>query len=152
MTRITVVWTLSLLLLSGAASADPQPWMEKENPDELPTIFGFSTNCPEEEDSTYLDIALGVLIRSRIKGATESLPTDLLLYVGVQCGPPSSPNSTFLYSVDVFFGRYTDDGYLTVYYPGYGAFGTTDEDSLRNSLRERTEFAITDYLQANFDL
>ena len=35
MTRITAVWALSLLLLSGVSSADPQPWMVKENPDEL---------------------------------------------------------------------------------------------------------------------
>ena len=152
MIRITAVWTLSLLVLSGVPLADPQPWMVKENPNDLSVMFSIHTNCPEEDSSIYPEIVMGVLTRSRIKGTTNRSPTGLFLRANVRCGLPSSSNSTFLFSLGVFFGRYTDDGYFTVYYPGYSEFGTTDADTLRISLRERTEYAIIDYLQANFDL
>ena len=53
-------------LVADAATADPQPWMMRGDPNDLPVLFLSSPNCPSDA-MIIRNTAEGVLVRSRIK-------------------------------------------------------------------------------------
>jgi len=62
------ILAVSLLLLTGNALADPQPWMKKESPGELSVETGVTEPC-EISEQQLRDTVEGVLIRSSITPA-----------------------------------------------------------------------------------
>ena len=149
MTRITAVWTLSLLVLSGVALADPQPWMVKENPDELGVLAISESGCPDFDIEALVH---GILIRSRIRPTTISASRDLNLEVGVSCLEIETSPGFYSYHTNVRFGVAPQRGVYMVYTPGYTHLGHGERPDIVASVRGAVEEAITDYLQANFDL
>ena len=145
MTRITAVWALSLLLLSLAV-ADPQPWMKKENPDDLPLVVRFAKVCPDAEE-TYQELLVRVLTRSRLRG---DFANGLGIYVDVQCTSTPDPE-IFIFVIDVSF-ILLEGSEMMMFSEEYMKYGLASAESIRTQLRAKTEDAITDYLQANFDL
>ena len=140
--RITV-FAATVFLLAGNVLAEPQLWMKKENPNELAVLVSDNPYCPDTQQG-YADIVTGVLTRSRISLALVG--SDVLLSVSVQCGGPA-------YSIDVHFGRWLEGGTVILFAAGYSSVGIySNATYLRTVLRETVEEAITDYLQANFDL
>ena len=149
----TAVFTATLFLLTGNVLAEPEEWMVKENPDEL-MVLAFSTiSCPVSGEIAYSTVE-GVLTRSRIKAIpfTEASPEAefpwLLVFLG--CG-----DDRVLCSADVDFLGQEINGFRFRYgIVGYGVHGycDNDPDRLLDQLRDGVESAITDYLQANFDL
>lgn len=147
----TALFAAILFLLACNVLADPQPWMKQDNPNELPLAFGITDTCRASEE-TYKDIVRGVLIRSRIKQGDSDV-TRLHLIVDVSCGQlVGTSDSEFAFRLGIYFGIRTEDGDFTVHYPGYGVYGIESELGLQDALKDSSEDAITDYLQANFDL
>ena len=81
--RMRVAIIILGVLLCSAATAEPQPWMKKENPDTLHYIAGVTSECPISE----LDIRVivnGILIRSRLRpGEYFSSPETLGFWVEI---------------------------------------------------------------------
>jgi hypothetical protein len=84
----TAIFTITLLLLAGNVLADPQPWMVKENPDELPIYVEAFGECAFLQDALYETVS-GVLIRSRLKPVAMLEPADtyghFVMMVNVSC-------------------------------------------------------------------
>ena len=59
------IFAVSLLLLTGNALADPQPWMRKDNPGELSVDTDVTEPC-EISEQQLRETVEGVLIRSSI--------------------------------------------------------------------------------------
>ena len=143
-----------LLLLPALALADPQPWLKKENPNELFAVSVATEHCPIS--IVDLDeLVNSVLVRSRIRKKSAWAENELILSVEIGCTLVSDSRWTFRY--DVYFPRFSkrESGDLlettTIDGKHYG-IGTNDEDGIRSAMRRFVEDAITDYLKANFDL
>ena len=141
------ILAVSLLLLTGNALADPQPWMKKESPGELSVETGVTEPC-EISEQQLRDTVEGVLIRSSITPIEfgES-PAWLGLQVNVDCLGTSmfAIRVDFVDAIDLVAVRYG-----TV---GYGSFGAQagDSDVVLSGVTRQVERAIADYLIANFD-
>ncbi len=141
------ILAVSLLLLTGNALADPQPWMKKESPGELSVETGVTEPC-EISEQQLRDTVEGVLIRSSITPIEfgES-PAWLGLQVNVDCLGTSmfAIRVDFVDAIDLVAVRYG-----TV---GYGSFGAHagDSDVVSSGVTRQVERAIADYLIANFD-
>ncbi len=141
------ILAVSLLLLTGNALADPQPWMKKESPGELSVETGVTEPC-EISEQQLRDTVEGVLIRSSITPIEfgES-PAWLGLQVNVDCLGTSmfAIRVDFVDAIDLVAVRYG-----TV---GYGSFGAHagDSDVVLSGVTRQVERAIADYLIANFD-
>ena len=148
---------LIVLMLPMVALSDPEPWMKKENPNELPIIIYSADTCPSTTKK-YREIAEGVLIRSRIKPVEQAGLNELALQINLKCIDAGENN--WLISQGVNFAMVTRDehgSYLLtrLFLEDYGFFGQTGRSGsevIEQSLREAVEDAITDYLLANFDL
>ena len=147
MTRITAVWTLSLLLLSGAASADPEPWMEKEDPDDLTLIVRIASECPDDQDA-YIELVQRIFMLSRLNPTASD---GLGLYADLQCFSLPDPER-YVFIADVSFVQRDGSSTMSFEDQEYLAYGLGGPEEIRVQLREQTELAITDYLKANFDL
>ena len=149
--------TALLRLLPIIASADTSEWLKKENPNELRVITLISTTCPSTEKE-YRDIAEGVLVRSRIKPLEMPGMHELALYVHLAC--IDSGNDNLPISLTVHFGKAIRDEHGTTlktalspkYFRYFDQTGSTGVDVIEAQLREAVENAVTDYLEANFDL
>ena len=151
----TAVFAATLSLLAGNVLADPEPWMEKENPDELALLIGVDEDCSVTEDAVR-DMANGVLIRSRIKPLDWARVLEPFgLRVSIDCTPDSV---VFMILVDFIDQLPIPDhsGLFDIRFArtGYTSFGTTSGDAeyILNAAKRNVERAITDYLKANFDL
>ncbi len=150
--RTTVVAAI-LFLLVGNVLADPQPWMERENADELLVDFS-EARCPT---GAYGSIIESVLAGARIRQATQGDQETIYLRIKLHCFPVEGGEVGFAYQFNVTFGIYQDD--VRLIYEDYGSdvIGTLPPGSpgvqfLENRLRTAVQEAITDYLKANFDL
>lgn len=146
--------------------------LTKEHPDYLWVHYIQRTReCPFTEASIE-SIIDGLLVRSHLKqrydGNDEafrhkvsmaSVQFHLLVEVGCEDEPPYrfEVHATFRESVTV----QKPGGVIKIYMshlPGYARWGTYNPDTeqntnfLRNSIRDLVEDALTDYLNANFDL
>jgi len=143
---------LLVLMLPMVALSDPQPWMKKDNPNELTAVPRLHPNCPitSDELSEFIN---GILIRSRIKPGSNS--SGLHLYVDVQCTKPFLDDS-FVGSIDVeFVSNLVNPSQSFAFrydYTGYSSFGVGDKETLWDIVRDNIEDALTDYLKVNFDL
>lgn len=141
------LFAVSLLLLTGNALADPQPWMRKDNPGELSVDTDVTEPC-EISEQQLRETVEGVLTRSSITPIEfgES-PVWLGLQVNVDCLGTSmfAIRVDFVDAIDLVAVRY---GTL-----GYGSFGAHDGDSdvVLSGVTRQVERAIADYLIANFD-
>ena len=132
--------------LSGTAAAEPEPYMVKENPNELAMIA--ESACEDVSSEALTETVRGVLVRSRIqplliaRGARSPSAT-VLLSVLVDC----AGHEAFTVTVE-FLGP----GFRHGYHPAAGRIGNYENQPqyLLIVAREATEEAITEYLQANF--
>ena len=146
----TAVFAATLFLLAGNVLADPQPWMKKENPEELGVWVSQDPDCPTFDLESLVH---GVIIRSRIRPVSILETPVLYLTVVVACIPRDGQSDSYVFDVDVNFGvRYGQSTHMHYQSPSYGIFGQGTSDYLQQSVKESVEMAITDYLQANFDL
>ena len=146
------VFAATLFLLAGSVLADPQPWMERENADELLVDFS-EARCPT---GAYGSIIESVLSGARIRQATQVDQDTFYLRVKLHCFPVEGGEVGFAYQFNVTFGIYQDS--VRLLYEDYGSDvigtlppGTPGVLFLENRLRTAVEEAISDYLQANFD-
>ena len=146
----TAIFSAILFLLAGNVQADPQPWMEKENPDELGVYTRLDSDCPTFELEALVN---GVLIRSRVRPLDFTETPELYLNVIAECLEFSTRERFYSYSIDIRFA-FRNSAFVHLIYesPNYGAFGHGDSDFIQEAIKDATERAITDYLQANFDL
>lgn len=140
-----------LTLMPVSALADPEPWMKKENSNELPvTVFSTCSKLAMDEGLRIVD---GVLTRSRIKSvrADPSVSANFpWLLIFIRCADDLSKCGTNVDFVNEDSQGYRHRQGIT----GYGSHGycAGDVAFFRERLREGVEAAITDYLRANFNL
>lgn len=137
------------LLLPVLAIADPQPWMKKENPNELSFYFQYDVECAIDGENIS-DAVKDVLVRSRIKPLSNVLP-DLFLMVVFSC---SEYQGNYLYSYDIEFAQYSPSIGSFIRYGrlSKGGFGVETESGIVTRMKEEVEATVADYLRANFDL
>ena len=146
-------------LLCSAATAEPQYWMKKEDPETLHSAIYVSPRCDFTQEKVR-QIVDGVLIRSRLKTGdylrSSPQPGDYFtnhelfgFHVAVECGEgtPATYNAT------AQFIRHIDDLGRSLLEPyAYGYFGAGESEDVLEVVKEVVEELVTDYLQANFDL
>jgi len=166
-----ILFFVLALLLPVFASADPQPWMKKADPDNLFARLLVSPECPDDFES-YADIVEGILIRSRLNSAVggpasvdlmnengdtvdwmaHQYVTDekLFLRISLNC---RSEKALYAFDLHVRFAFLANGLEVLMYAsPSWNALGRHDAIQIRSSLEKLVENAITDYLKANFDL
>ena len=163
----TALYAAIFFLLAGNALAEPLSYMEKENPNELG--YHVSANCEIRMDAVDpWEIVDGVMIRARIKpdrywgleimvggGYPEYSRDMIFLSLYYNCVPVGEQ---YAFWVDISFSfavivRGQQLNHIVMYErPTYSGTGFGDPDWLAELIRTYTEEAITDYLQANFDL
>lgn len=144
---------LSFLVLAAFAAssvaADPWPYMQRENPNELPLLVE-TRGCPVDS-ATVLQMAESVLTRSQI---TPLDPTK----IEVPLPPPwLSVNVTCLgggvaFRMDVdFIGRQGAElvRFSLNSYNGLGTAEDKDGAYILDELEQRVEAAVADYVAAN---
>ena len=137
------------LLLPVLAIADPQPWMKKENPNELYLMFLYEHECSIARESLEQPLT-DVLARSRIR-RLQSVGIEIFILVSFAC---SEYEDNVIYSFDIDFASVPSSYSSVVRYgsSSIGSFGVQPRDSAIRNLKERFEELIADYLRANFDL
>ncbi len=101
---------LLVLMLPLVALADSQPWMKKDNPDELLLIFRVNEACPFSQGEGR-KIVTGVLTRARIKSLTPELGVSYhppFFQVLATCTNISPDSYLFTYAID-FLGAAEQD-------------------------------------------
>ena len=143
----TASFAATLFLLAGNVLADPEPWMKKDNPNELAAVA--YVRCDLVSRASVLELLEDSLIRARIKPLNFDLaPTALAITVTLNCS-----QNVYAYSIDFIEGK---DGYYIRYgyLPINGAIGASegDQNYILDSIRRQIDAVIADYLKANFDL
>ena len=144
--------TALLMLIPILASADPEPWMKKENPNEIHVASIFSAGCPASSGEAE-DVVSGVLARSRLKMVHADPSTNRgmpWLVMFLSCG-----SDQVICTANIDFVGQDKDGFRFRHgITGYTVTGNCNgqKQILLTSLRDGVEAAITDYLRANFDL
>lgn len=147
---------LLVSMLPIVALADPRPWMEKENPNELGVEAFSDSDYPMTSAEVEKEIG-NVLVRSRIKPSGNVFEYPRLRIV-IQCMP--SPNSTTFFTISLrieFLDVLTssDEKWQIARLgeePAASYLMRGDKDYLKSTLREAVEDVIADYLKVNFDL
>ncbi len=150
---------LLVLMLPIFALADPQRWMEKENPNELGVFTFVNEFCPMT-NSELKKMVDGVLVRSRIKPVSFSMELgrgNAYLDVSLSCTEHSSvERATFIFMVDFLGSMFVEaKGSMRIRYgevPAGMVFGYGSISSAKPEMKSKVEGVITDYLKANFDL
>jgi hypothetical protein len=140
-----------LLLFPVLAAADPEPWMKKNNPEELFYNVAVDDDCPLSENSLN-SVVGGVLTRSRIKVKDGFEEGELVLTVNLACVDDGEVD---IFDVTIRFDRLSirgDELIACHVFSDYGTFGQGRRDFIQTSVKEGVENALTDYLRANFDL
>ena len=88
------------ILLCSAATAEPQPWMKKENPETLHSYVFVDPICPVSETEVR-EIVNGILIRSRLRPGDYLAGTEELGFtVNIDCLEVNEQSAFF--RIDVF--------------------------------------------------
>ena len=150
-----IIVAIVLLFGAGHSVADPQPWMKKENPNELAIFVNWDSECPFTKDEMQTAVE-GVLTRSRINPSDNWLDDPVFLNVTMHC--IDDPNTEwYIYETDVDYvvshisGRFEHT--MVFYdYGAYHAIGIATKGPIFDTIKELTKEAVTDYVKANFDL
>ena len=141
MFRHTII-LLVLVGFSAGASADPQPWMKRENSKTLGLYTQVHSACIQFD---IADLVSGVLTRHRMTPVSFLETADLWLDVQLHCIDSANAVRSFLMRIEF---HTIDHGPEMSYSTTYGGFGRSDINGIRLSLRDQVEIAITDYLEA----
>ncbi len=146
---------LLVLMFPIVAVGDPEPWMKKENPNELGVFVFVTKRCPMT-DSELRELLEGVLVRSRIKPVSW-VAGDIYLDVDLDCTQSQSSNHVIFNFVIDFTGVALLEGKGNVpvrfgKFKSGGVFGSASLNEAKQAMKVQIESVITDYLQANFDL
>ena len=153
--------TALLLLFPVLASGEPQGWMKKADPNELYLLNYLGAACPHELDD-LTSANRGVLTRSRIRTADVKEPkigneNGIGLLVRLECYPTEISGS-YIFSTSVEFISRTvetngwDIPVRFLYGSDYITIGIETQPEIMDAVKRNVEDAITDYIEANFDL
>jgi len=139
-----------LLSTAVIAKEDKLSWLQKEIKVESYEKLLFSVSayddCPLTEDDIS-QIVQGVFIRSRLKTEkVEGEGAHLYLSVSLRCTKPL--NGLYAYASDIYFAKWESAPNLIQ--PNFGTVGDAKEQTIRNSLKESIENAVTVYIATNF--
>jgi hypothetical protein len=144
------------LLFPAIVIADPEPWMKKENSNELAIVVYLMFECPFSKDEISA-ITDDLLTASGIEKIipNQDDPSDFpALSIVAKCA--EIPGG-FIYDYDIDFISFssTDDGgkhVVRLGSRGLGSYGQGGAETVRNALRRYIEGAIADYVASNVDL
>ena len=139
------------VLFCSAATAEPRPWMKKENPETLHFVTVVQ-GCPHS-DAEVRKIINGVLIRSRLRpgalGTSSEEPFGFALELSCLA---TEDSDSFFYSLELRFMRLFIDRISLKAVPVYRQLGRGYRGAIEDRIRGGVEDLLADYLQANFDL
>jgi hypothetical protein len=133
---------LVLFGFSARVSADPQPWMKRENSWTLGLYTQVHPTCIQFD---IADLVSAVLTRHKMTPVGFLETADLWLDVQLHCIDSGNAVRSFLMRIEF---HTTDHGPEMSYSTTYGGFGRSDINGIRLHLRDQIEIAITDYLEA----
>ena len=150
---------LSMMLFSGNALAAGQPqWfmdaIKQDNPNELAYLLGIGSDCPITKPEAE-KIVEGVILRSRVKavGGLAFFADDLYLEVEMQCleltRGDDKASIAWANSINVAFGQYKNKPAFLLSQK-YGGIAIGGVSSMKASLKNYVEKAMTAYVEANF--
>ena len=166
-----VLFVVLALLLPVFASADPQQWMKKVDPENIFVSLLVSPDCPDDFES-YKGTVEGVLIRSRLNSAVSgtasfALTTNngdtvdwtahqyvtdgkIFLRVSLNC---RREKALFAFDLHLRFAFLSEGNEVLMYAtPSWNAWGRHSAINIRSALETSVKDAIDDYLNVNFDL
>jgi hypothetical protein len=167
-----------LLLFPVLVNGDPQPWMVKENPNELAVLTNSDEDCPID-GRELTELAETVLAESGIKmvksyeSPITQVSSNILLLISLTCLPErapdwlpnpaeqdlqmTSPGENFVvlaveFGGLTYFSR-TDATWVRFgWQPASGFVGKGSGDTLDVLVKPRIEGAVRDFVKANSDL
>ncbi len=141
-----------LLVHPVLATADPEPWMRKQNPKELAIIVYTMFDCPfsKDEISAVTDDVLGASGIEKIV-PDETDPNDFpALSIVAKCA--EIPGG-YIYDYDIdFIAISRSHGVIRLGSRGYGSYGQGRAETTRNALRRYIEGAVASFVAANNDV
>ena len=141
--------TAMFLTVPALALAEPQPWMKKEDPNELAFAFSYGAPCNGVSGESVSRTAQDVIVRSRIKVAPLMSGKRYLL-LRLWC---TESGGLFLYRFDIDIAMLSSKhGLIRFGESSRGGYGLNDAEGLTADIKTRTESFVADYLRANFDL
>ena len=109
------------VLICSAATADPRPWMKKENSETLHALIFVDDDCPLSKTEAK-EIVEGVLIRSRLRPGMFPMSLDTLGFlVAIECVKLNS--DLYIYYIDTNFFLLAFGRILQEPFPDYGRLG-----------------------------
>jgi len=167
-----------LMLFPVLAVGDPQPWMIKENPNELAVLTNSDEDCPIDSQELK-ELAATVLAKSGIKmvesyeSPITKVSSNVHLLISLTCLPErlpewlpnpagqdsqlTSPGESFVVLAVEFVGLtyYSRTNATWVRFgwePASGFVGNGSGDTLDILVKPRIEGAVRDFVKANSDL
>ena len=139
---------LVLTALATSAAADPQPYMKRANPNDLPLLVE-AAGCPVDAAAVRA-MAESVMTQARVRPSDPAIvevpPAFPWLYVNVHCLDGGA-----VFRTDVDFLALQGGDLVRMALSGYGGFGAAPKDRayILNAIKQRVEAAINDYVKAN---
>ncbi len=143
------------MLLSAAAPvlADQDAWIKKRKPEELFAFVMADPDCPVSEADAR-EIVHGALVRARIRELSEWTPRETMLVLQLDC--LKERDARWVFSVEAKLAkmqvRQKTELVTTPMFGTHRRMGRSGADGIRQAVRDTAEAALTDYLEANFDL
>ena len=148
---IVLAVVLGLVSPHSMSSGHPD-WMnrayEVENPESFAYYVAVGSACPVvENEIRYL--AETIIVRSRLSPVSEWSDSDrLYLSIEVSCIDRDLLPPIFMSNI-----HFQIDHHVPIQFRrNYGQFGTGDNASVNDSIRDSVERAVTDFIRVNFDL
>lgn len=143
--RLIVISALNLLLLQ-AVHAQPNDWMKKANPQELGIFVHSGDQCPEINLS---GVVATTLVEQQIVPRDAREQDAVYLDVRTLCIAKDTAADSYVFHVEVFFGRH-HPSYGWIYFDDpYRSLGTGRTGLYLGAIKQQVEFALADYSKAN---
>jgi len=151
-------WVLcAILLLPAITFAEPKPWMQRENPNELGYLVSVQPECPftQEEISAVLE---GEFLRSSVEPVNWASTPDLYLNLDVSCLGRTTDGQPSDWSISSSLGFAVIINREPMLYAGleYGSqtnagVGASSIQFIKDTITSGIDAALADFLKANFD-
>lgn len=151
--RLIMIGTLLLVIFqdaSGELSPGLAVVLKQDEPNELAYFVATSDSCPVST-RTAENIVKGVFVRSRIKPLGGDAWMTKKIHLSVQMSCVRVSGASPIYSTEVFFSAISS-GLIIRFAPNLGVLGIGSKDYHEQAIKDAVEEAVTQYLEANFDL
>lgn len=143
--RLIIISALSLLL-AQAVYAQPNDWMTKTSPQELGMFVHGGEDCPQINLS---GVVATTLVEQHVVPRDAREQDEVYIDVRTLCIATDRAADSYVFHVEVFFGRH-HPSYGWIYFDDpYRSLGTGRTGLYLRAIKQQVEFAMADYAKAN---